>query len=825
MSRTEKRKHKGRFKKRGKSKTPQSVLVPKSESKSALTVQQAIDLGRQHHHLGDLPKAESIYRQILHAEPNQPDVIHLLGVIAYQVGKHDVAVKLIGKAVTLNPEFAEAHCNLGNALQEQGNLDDAAASYQKALVINPDFAEAHNNLGAALKDLGLFDEAIGHYKLAISLNSTYAEAHYNLGTAYKEQMDIDAAIASYQEALSINPLYVEAHNNLGSLLQDIGELDGAELRYRDALTIAPNYVPAHVNLGKLSLVQGKLDQAVTSFRVALSFEPNLVEAHYSLGIVLQVQSKLDEAVSSYRNALSIEPDLIDALNNLGVTYDELGEHGKALDCFHSALTIQPDNFAVWNNFKFAAMAFKYCQGNSDHNSRANRIELSDAASSSIGYALHQFYLASFRPDNTANSYAHIFEALPSIAEQTIPVSGVGSKMTENSWTPEKMVALLHFGRSGTGLLHSLIDDHPEISTLPSIYLRGYFNAGVWDKISADGWRKLPERFADEFAVLFDATSPKPIPSKIGEMPFAVGNSEGTTSVGQNRDKALSLDCDAFCLEALTLLEQLETIDPMTFFGVIHKAFDVVNGSKLKKNLCFYHIHNPDSYAKSNFLRYAPKVQLLMMVREPIQSCESWICISFENNDYGMLTKRIVAMLFDIDQIAFRMQNSVGVRLEDLKTRSTATLKALCSWLGVENSATLFEMTAQGKIWWGNPTDQKFDADQPNPFEQTSIKRPLGRVFGEKDQFILQTLFYPFSVRFGYKEPNPSAFQNDLDTVRPLLDEMLDFEKKMAKRSNINHGRFMKNGAYVLFHAALVERWNVLNELGDYPHMLSPLTVE
>ena len=82
--------------------------------------------------------------------------------------------------------------------------------------------------------------------------------------------------------------------------------------------------------------------------------------------------------------------------------------------------------------------------------------------------------------------------------------------------------MLHFGRSGTGLLHSLLDSHPEVSTLPSIYLRGFFNAGVWNKISADGWRRLPERFADEFAVLFDANSPRPTPGMVGENSSLLG---------------------------------------------------------------------------------------------------------------------------------------------------------------------------------------------------------------------------------------------------------------------------------------------------------------
>jgi hypothetical protein len=55
--------------------------------------------------------------------------------------------------------------------------------------------------------------------------------------------------------------------------------------------------------------------------------------------------------------------------------------------------------------------------------------------------------------------------------------------------PDKMVALVHFGRSGTGLMHSLIDGHPEVSTLPSIYFSEYFDHSNWEKIISDwlGW--------------------------------------------------------------------------------------------------------------------------------------------------------------------------------------------------------------------------------------------------------------------------------------------------------------------------------------------------
>ena len=170
-----------------------------------------------------------------------------------------------------------------------------------------------------------------------------------------------------------------------------------------------------------------------------------------------------------------------------------------------------------------------------------------------------------------------------------------------------------------------------------------------------------------------------------------------------------------------------------------------------------------------------------------------------------------------------MRDSVGVRLEDLKADPKATMQSLCAWLGVAEQPSLYEMTAQGEKWWGDPSSPDYDdTEAMTPFDEASTKRAVGAIFSDTDQFVLRALFYPFSVRFGYQEPDPGQFKKDLKETRPLLDDMLDFEKVMADRSNIDHAQFKRNGAYLLFHAALQDRWDVLDELGDYPHMLSPL---
>ena len=93
--------------------------------------------------------------------------------------------------------------------------------------------------------------------------------------------------------------------------------------------------------------------------------------------------------------------------------------------------------------------------------------------------------------------------------------------------------------------------------------------------------------------------------------------------------------------------------------------------------------------------------------------------------------------------------------------------------------------------------------------------------------LLIPLLFACAPIFGIDGELPPAAGHDVDfekEIRPLLDDMLDFEKTMAARSNIDHGQFKQNGTYQLLRAGLVDRWEVLNELGTYPHMLTPLDV-
>ena len=57
------------------------------------TILQALMVAIRHHQAGHRQEAEQLYRQVLEVDPQQPDAIHLLGVLAHETGQHELAVE------------------------------------------------------------------------------------------------------------------------------------------------------------------------------------------------------------------------------------------------------------------------------------------------------------------------------------------------------------------------------------------------------------------------------------------------------------------------------------------------------------------------------------------------------------------------------------------------------------------------------------------------------------------------------------------------------------------------------------------------------------
>jgi tetratricopeptide (TPR) repeat protein len=147
------------------------------DAASAGDIQQATRLVTE----GKWLEAQSVCHGVLNREPDHPVAYHLLGVVAFQIDRADIAVGLFRRSLALqaHPDVCR---NLGLAFEKLGQMREAVDAYGQALSLDPRSAEAHNAMGHSLAQLGEAEKAIGCFRQALALRPGFRVAAENLLT-------------------------------------------------------------------------------------------------------------------------------------------------------------------------------------------------------------------------------------------------------------------------------------------------------------------------------------------------------------------------------------------------------------------------------------------------------------------------------------------------------------------------------------------------------------------------------------------------------------------------------------------------------------------
>jgi tetratricopeptide (TPR) repeat protein len=338
-----------------------------------------------HHQAGRLDQAARLYGQVLEQDANDPDALHLLGVVHQQRGDFDASITLIERAIALRSS-AHYHCNLANALTGVGRFEEAVEACRRALALDPRLGMAQSNLGVALRALGRPDPAIAAFRAAIAMQPDrweaysnlgvllteqgrreeaaqvlravlafkpdYAEAHYNLAGAIAvagDSASLEAALACYQAAIGLRPDYAEAHANRADVLRLLGRLEESEAAYRMALRLAPNVARTHYGLGLLLSERLRPKEALEAFLKATAIQPGFALAHSHAGNALAALDRLDEAFAAHQVAIELSPNEAGVHHNLGLTLSRLALYEQAVTAQQRAIALEPDFAEAWAN--------------------------------------------------------------------------------------------------------------------------------------------------------------------------------------------------------------------------------------------------------------------------------------------------------------------------------------------------------------------------------------------------------------------------------------------------------------------------------------------
>jgi tetratricopeptide (TPR) repeat protein len=323
-------------------------------------LQQAVAL----HQNGNLDAAERLYLQLLAAEHDHFDALHLLGLLRHQQGRNSEALALIDAALAKRPDSVEAFSNRGTILAKLKRPEESLASYDRALALNADQAELHYGRANALRSLGRNADAVASYDRALALKPDYAHAHHNRANALRDLNRPAEALASYDQAIAADAAYAGAWNGRGVCLQHLGRHDEAIASYDRALVIAPQFAEAHHNRGLAHLLKGdfavgwpecewrwessqfvKQDFASPAWRGSepLSGKKILLHAEQGLGDTIMFIRYVPRVVAmGARVALALPPSLLPLFSGLkGVAWILAPGESMPQPDFHCALMSLP----------------------------------------------------------------------------------------------------------------------------------------------------------------------------------------------------------------------------------------------------------------------------------------------------------------------------------------------------------------------------------------------------------------------------------------------------------------------------------------------------
>ncbi len=334
--------------------------------------QRAIQLQQK----GDLDGAAAACQSVIDQVPNEPDPLHLLGLIRKQQGQLDEAERLMRISIEKAPDRANFLGNLGNLLSNSGRIADAEQAYRRALLLDNRFRPARLGLARLLNSAGIFDAAEEEAQTLLHANPKDTEALAISAEALTGLSRFPDAETAYRKALQISPTYSLARHNLGALLarterieEALVELDtakrdgarGAILDFNRASAMLKLYrfeegeallnatvqrEPAYAEAQKL-LAQYRFMRGSEDFSAEIADAAGRFADHADLQLayaqVLHGANQLEAAEAALQIALKFCNRNSRLLGLLASVYQESGNYEAALSASREAVTSAPDD--------------------------------------------------------------------------------------------------------------------------------------------------------------------------------------------------------------------------------------------------------------------------------------------------------------------------------------------------------------------------------------------------------------------------------------------------------------------------------------------------
>lgn len=380
---------------------------------------------------------------------------------------------------------AEAAISRAIAQQLRGDVGAALATLQAVLQSDRTSATAQHHRARALQNLGRSDEAAAAVERALALAPNYAEAWYSRAHIERARGRLEPALAAYRAALELMPALRPALLNLGITLCALEQPQAALQPLDRLLELDPDSVDALINKGLCLHILGRMDEAQCCYRHALELAPTHPLAHFYLGCLCNEQMQTEPARQHLEAALAAAPGDPDTLTELVGLLEQTNDLPTAAARVHEGLAIAPRHAGL--NLEAARLARR--AGRIDE--ARERMLAVDARALPARLAQQYWFergqlhdrakepAAAMQAFETGNALAARSPRRARIDTRAFPLYCIeiadwlaagasGARATHADPLPEsrfRPAFLVGFPRSGTTLLDTMLDAHPEVASI------------------------------------------------------------------------------------------------------------------------------------------------------------------------------------------------------------------------------------------------------------------------------------------------------------------------------------------------------------------------
>ena len=210
----------------------------------------------------------------------------------------------------LAPDLAEAWISLGLIASNTGDVANGLRLLRKAVELNPGLAFGHNMLSRVLCAFGRFDEALPAAERSIELDPLSSMIRTVLGDALYFAREYQKSVFHYRMAIELDPRFDGAHSDLARSLEALGRFDEARAEYEEGRRLGggiagPSFGLAHVAAasGHEAEARGILAEltAARASRVVSAW--GIAVLHASLGDVDEAFTWLETAIEEKASGL------------------------------------------------------------------------------------------------------------------------------------------------------------------------------------------------------------------------------------------------------------------------------------------------------------------------------------------------------------------------------------------------------------------------------------------------------------------------------------------------------------------------------------------